>query len=167
MLILDHAEERVIEATPEQVFAVVGDPTRHAELCGSGEVRSVWMVSDGPVGVGSTFEADEDIAVGPGRSRFTALSSVVEFAPPTVISWTSMPPNRPKPKRIQWWFRLTPVDGGTRVVHAVQVDLGPVANVVMKPFYGAMRGKRVVAGMRGTLDNLAKAVSDRPEAVSS
>lgn len=167
MLILDHAEEAVLDAAPEQVFAVVGDPTRHAELCGSGEVKKVWMVTDGPVGVGSTFEADEDIAVGPGRSRFIALSCVTEFDPPRVISWTSMPPDRPRPKRIQWWFRLVPVDGGTRVVHAVQVDLGPVANVVMKPFYGWMRANTVKAGMRKTLENLARAVSDHPGAVSA
>ena len=32
----------------------------------------------------------------------------------------------------KWWFRLTLVDDGTRVVHEIEVDQGYLANFIMK-----------------------------------
>lgn len=43
----------------------MADLNRHAELAGSGEVLKVRQLSDGPIGVGTRFEADEDIKLGP------------------------------------------------------------------------------------------------------
>jgi hypothetical protein len=89
-----------------------------------------------------------------GRTtRMTAASEIAEYDPPTLVSWTSMPSVPPKPRRIQWWFRLTPTDGGTRVVHECEVDFGP-ANVLWKLPYALMRGGAVKRGMRKTLQNL-------------
>ena len=124
MLILHHQAETDIAAPPEVVFAVCSDVSRHTELSGSGEVLQVHILSEGPVGIGTRFTADEDLTFGPSRMQMVAQSEVVEFDRPWSFSWIPIPGKGPKPKRIQWWFRLTPNGQGTHVVHEVQVDLG-------------------------------------------
>jgi hypothetical protein len=59
MLIFQHDVQRTLAATPHAVFSVLGDPARHAELAGSGEVKAVRLRDDSQIGVGSSFEADE------------------------------------------------------------------------------------------------------------
>jgi hypothetical protein len=67
-----------------------------------------------------------------------------------------MPPStvKPVPRRIQWWYRLAPDAGGTRVVEQVEVDMGPVMNLVMMLPYRLARAGTVAKGMRLTLENL-------------
>lgn len=137
---------------------MIGDPARHAGLAGSGEVKAVRR-GDGPIGVGSAFEADEEIRLGRGTQKFTAVSTITEYDPPRVISWTSMPPGRPRPRRIQWWYRLEPAGAGTRVTERVEVDMGAVPNVLMKLLYGRVRGPAVRAGMARTLENLERTLA--------
>jgi hypothetical protein len=153
MLGFSNREEATVSATPEAIFAIVSDLASHADLAGSGEVQSVRRVDDGPLGVGARFEADEEIRVMGRTTKMTAQSEIVEYDPPSVVSWTSMPSVPPKPLRIQWWFRLTPADGGTHVVHECEVDFGR-ANVLWKAPYALMRGGAVKKGMRRTLENL-------------
>lgn len=43
-----------------------------------------------------------------------------------------MPSVPPKPRRIQWWFRLTSEGRGTRVVYECEVDFGPAANIFVR-----------------------------------
>lgn len=159
LMILDHTVFAVIHATPEQVFALVSDLRRHPALAGSGEVKTLRLTSPEPIGVGTTFEADEDIQFGRKRMQFAARSEIVEYDPPRLISWTSLPPGRPKPRRIQWWFRLEPVENDTRVEHQIQVDMGPIINRLVGPYYGRIRVPYVKAGMAQTLENLAKAIA--------
>lgn len=157
MLGFKNREQTIVNAAPEAIFALVSDLGGHATLAGSGEVNAVRRVDDGPLGVGATFEADEEIRVMGRTTKMTARSEIVEFEPPTLVSWTSMPSVPPMPRRIQWWFRLTPAGGGTRVVHECEVDFGPT-NVFWKVPYALMRGGAVKRGMRKTLANL----SNRP-----
>ncbi len=164
MLIFEHEAQRIIAATPELIFRALADPLRHAQLAGSGEVKAVRMHHPDAVGVGSTFEADEEIRVGRSTQKFTAISTITEYDPPHAISWTTMPPNRPRPHRIQWWFRMEQVPaGGTRVTERVEVDLGAVPNVLMKLPYARLRGPIVRAGMSKTLENLERALSPVPD----
>ena len=158
MLGFHNREEMTVDASPEAVFAIVGDLSRHVELSGSGEIKALRQVGNGPIGVGMRFEADEEIRVMGRTTKIVASSEVVEFAPPGVVSWTSMPSVPPKPRRIQWWFRLTPEAGGTRVAHECEVDFGPAANVMMRGPYALMRGGAVKRGMRKTLENLRTTV---------
>jgi uncharacterized protein YndB with AHSA1/START domain len=160
MLGFQNREQATMNASREAVFAVVSDLSRHAELAGSGEVKSLRLVSDGPLGVGAKFEADEEIRVMGRTTKMTAKSEIVEYDPPTLVSWTSMPSVPPKPRRIQWWFRLTPDGNGTRVVHECEVDFGAVANVVFKGPYALMRGGAVKRGMQQTLENLRARLAD-------
>jgi uncharacterized protein YndB with AHSA1/START domain len=154
MLGFHNREETTVNASPESVFAIVSDLTGHAELAGSGEVKALRRVDDGPPGIGARFEADEEIRMMGRTTKMTASSEIVEYDPPQVVSWTSMPSVPPKPRRIQWWFRLTPEGTGARVVHECEVDFGPAANVLFKGPYALMRGGAVKRGMRKTLENL-------------
>ena len=154
MLGFRHREETIVNASPDAVFAIVGDLSRHAALAGSGEVKALRQVGDELLGVGARFEADEEIRMMGRTTKMTASSRLVEYDPPTVVSWTSMPSVPPKPRRIQWWFRLTPQSDGTRVVHECEVDFGPVANILVRGPYAVMRGGAVKRGMRQTLNNL-------------
>ncbi len=151
-----HARKEItINAPIETVFKFAGDITQHTRLAGSGEVKAIRKLTEGPVKVGTTFEADEDIPMGPGmRSKFVSKSEVVGYEPPRFFTWTSMPPSAPKPKRIQWWFRLSPDGKGTKVVHEVAVDFGMISNILMGPPYALTRGRAVSRGMKKTLGNL-------------
>ncbi len=154
MLGFRNREDTTIDASPGAVFAIVGDLSRHVELSGSGEVKALRQVGEGAVGVGTKFEADEEIRVMGRTTKMIASSEVVAFDPPRVVSWTSMPSVPPKPRRIQWWFRLTPEGSGTRIVHECEVDFGPAVNVMARLPYALMRGGAVKRGMRKTLENL-------------
>lgn len=106
--------------------------------------------------VGTEWEADEEITIGKKTDKFIAKSVVQEYDEPTVLSWTSIPPIPPVPKRIQWWYHLTPEQGGTRVSEHVEVDFGGAKNFLLKVPYQIMRAPAVAAGMKRTLDNLAE-----------
>jgi uncharacterized protein YndB with AHSA1/START domain len=164
VLTYTHEEDRHIAAPCETVFAVLTEVAKHDVLAGSGEVKSIRMLSEGALHVGTEWEADEQIKVGRSTQKFVARSTVHEYDPPRVFSWTSMPPAtaKPVPRRIQWWYRLTPQNGGTHVVERVEVDMGPVMNLLMKVPYRFMRGGIVAEGMRRTLDNLAVRSTARP-----
>ena len=161
MLMFQARQENLIKAPAQVIFDIVSDVSRHNELAGSGEVLRIRKITEGPVAVGTRFEADEDIAVAGIHQKFVATSEVVTYDPPNVISWTSMPSISPKPKRIQWWFRLTPQAGDTRVVEELQVHFGLVMNLLMKLPYRSMRGGRIARGMEKTLENLRQLAEQR------
>ena len=153
------SKDTTIEASPEAIFAIVSDLTRHKQLAGSGELVDVRKVTPGPIGLGSVVEANESIQLGDRRLEFLARSIVVTFNPPTTISWIPTPPL--PIRRIQWWFRLSTVDQGTKVVHEVEVDLDDEA---FDMFGGAenfakTRGADMARGMVKTLENLRSAIS--------
>ena len=50
-----------ISAPAEKVFDILADVERHSELAGSDEVLTIRKLTEGPVAVGTRFEADEDI----------------------------------------------------------------------------------------------------------
>lgn len=161
MLMYQHEERRRIDATPEQLFAVLSDIEHHDALAGSDEVKQVRLLTEGEVGPGAEWEADEEIRFGKKTQTFVARSKMQDFAPPLHLSWTSTPPGKPTPRRIEWSWTLMPSGQGTEVVERVEVDISPVMNLAMKLPYKRMRGAYVEEGMRRTLDNLEKAVIDR------
>ena len=160
MLMYQHEERRHIDATPEQLFAMLADVEHHDALAGSGEVKKVRVLTPGEAKAGTEWEADEEIKFGKGTQSFTARSQMVQFAPPYSLTWTSTPPGKPKPKRIEWMWSFEPSStGGTDVVERVEVDMGAVMNLAMKGMYARKRGDYVAAGMRKTLDNLERRVT--------
>jgi hypothetical protein len=86
MLTYQHEERRQINAPPAKVFAILAEVIHHDDLAGSGEVKSIRMLGDGDLGVGTEWEADEEITVGHSTQKFIARSTVREFDPPRVFT---------------------------------------------------------------------------------
>ncbi len=150
-----HSKEIVINASPEAVFGIVSDLTRHKELAGSGELVKVRKLTEGPCCLGSMIEADEHIELGDQVMEFAAKSVVVAYDAPKVISWMPSPPV--PTRRIQWWFHVAPEGQGSKVTHEVEVDLGEAASMFGGvEGYKATRGVDISRGLEKTLENLKK-----------
>lgn len=151
--------ESIIQAPPQVVFDIVSNLVAHNELAGSGEVLRVRMLSQGPVGLGTSIEAEESLSVGDQRMELAAKSVVVAYDPPRIISWITVPPF--PIRRIQWWFSLTPQGNRTHVAHEAEVDFGEQTDPQMQGLvanYEALRGITVRKGMEKTLENLRQLV---------
>jgi uncharacterized protein YndB with AHSA1/START domain len=155
--------EIIIRASLQDVFAIVGDIARHPELAGSGEIIRVRMVSQGPLGPGARFEAEEEITLLGMRQHVVATSEIVAFEPPRLISWISTPASPIRPERIQWWFRLIPADGHTRLIHEVEIDLGPLAELPYRPVNAAQRAYAIAQGMAKTLQRVKRVAEETTE----
>jgi uncharacterized protein YndB with AHSA1/START domain len=92
----------VVAAPPAEVFALLADPRRHAEIDGSGTVQQVVEAPE-RLELGSQFSMGMKM----GASYRTA-NTVVEFEPDRLIAWKHFAPHR-------WRYELEPVEGGTRV----------------------------------------------------
>lgn len=92
----------VVPAPPEQVFALLADPARHAEFDGSGTVRGQLR---GPrrLGPGDRFGMRMHFVV-----PYTITNRVVEFQEGRRIAWRHL-------GRHVWRWELEPVEGGSRV----------------------------------------------------
>ena len=92
----------VVPAPPSDVFALLADPRRHAEIDGSGTVKGVVR---GPerLGPGARFGMRMRLGV-----PYVITSEVVEFEPDRRIAWRHLGHH-------VWRYELQPVDGGTRV----------------------------------------------------
>ncbi len=157
--------ERIeINASPEEVWAIVTDVARHQELAGSGEIRAIRV--NGPIAEGTTWEADESIKL---VGSFTARSSCVAFDPPREFSWKSYSPpikkgNPDSVPDITWWFRLTPRNGGTQLEHSFRVIEPKSGGMMIKTFYlVTRRASTIRKGMLRTLENV-KTVAERQRA---
>ena len=112
MGLLSVSAEKVVHATPEQVFDLLADPRRHGELDGGGTVQDAY---DGPerLSKGAVFGMNMKMG-GP----YQMTNTVVEFEENRRIAW------QPRPAigiaraliggRI-WRYELEPVEGGTLV----------------------------------------------------
>ncbi|MFP5218595.1 MAG: SRPBCC family protein [Actinomycetes bacterium] len=159
MLIFSHEVARVLPATPQALFDVMSDLRRHPEIAGSEEVKALRVHGDRPIGIGTTFEADEEVPFGKKTTRFTAKSIITAYDPPRHIAWRSEPPGRPRATRVEWSWSFEPTQGGTRTVHRAEVEFAPLTALTLKPIYGRMRAPYVRRGMERSLDRLAAAVA--------
>ena len=148
------SKDTTVDASPEVIFAIVGDLTRHKQLAGRGELGdvrkvtadlSVWARWSRPMNP-SNWET--------GRMEFLARSIVVTFNSPNTVSWIPTPPL--PIRRIQWWFRLSPAEQGTKVVYEVEVDLGGEAFDMFGSAenFGKTLGADMARSMDETLENL-------------
>jgi hypothetical protein len=105
----------VIDASPDEVWAVVSDVTRVGEW--SGECRGcTWVAgADGPA-TGARFRGRNRR----GGLRWTRLNEVIGADPPRRFAWRTVP-HPPYPDSVEWELRLEPVDAGTRVSQSFRV----------------------------------------------
>jgi uncharacterized protein YndB with AHSA1/START domain len=103
--------ERVIDAPPDAIFALLADPARHQEIDGSGSVRDAKGDSR-RLRLGDTFGMSMKIGL-----PYSMVNTVVELEENRRIAWQTRAPSvfgRAIGGRI-WRYELEPVDGGTRV----------------------------------------------------
>jgi len=93
---------RVIKASPEDIFDVLADPSRHADFDGSGTVQGSRGESE-RLKLGSKFGMDMRMVV-----PYAMASTVVEFEENRLIAWAHFGKHR-------WRYELEPVEGGTLV----------------------------------------------------
>jgi uncharacterized protein YndB with AHSA1/START domain len=97
----------VVTAPPEQVFDLLADPRRHAEIDGSGTVRGLLR---GPhrLGPGDVFGMRMRLLV-----PYVMANTVVEFEENRRIAWRHV-------GRHVWRYELEPVDDATRVTETFE-----------------------------------------------
>ncbi len=160
MIDFSHSTEITVNASPQAIFDLVSDPSRHVELAGSAELTSMRKEPAGPVGTGTHFYADETVKMADGSGMdLTADSIVVTFDSPNSFSWIVNPALPEQVRRLQWWFRMSPQGGGTKVVHEVEVDWGDLQTEMLKGLrdnYEQVRAGVVRTGMAKTLENLKR-----------
>jgi hypothetical protein len=149
-----------INASPQVVFDIISDPSRHVELAGSGELNTVEQDPPGPVGPGTRLHAEETLMLADGSSMdVTSDSVVVTCDPSATFSWIVSPALPDRFRRVQWWFHLNPEGSATKVTHEVELDIGELHDpllISLRENFEDVRGSVIRAGMDKTLQNLKR-----------
>jgi uncharacterized protein YndB with AHSA1/START domain len=109
--------ERVIPATPERIFDVLADPSRHPELDGSGQVRATRGEPPQRLSLGAQFGMSMKVGVG-----YSMVNTVTEFEENRRIAWSPKPARGGRFVGRIWRYELEPVDGGTRVTETWDIS---------------------------------------------
>ena len=149
MSLLSVSVEKVVHATPEKIFDLLADPSRHTELDGSGTVKDA---VDGPqrLSKGAVFGMNMKMG-GP----YQMTSTVIEFEENRRIAWQPRPTARIGRAlaggRI-WRYELEPVEGGTRVRETWDISKERIPPLVL-PYRFKVKGD-----MEKSLERLEQAV---------
>jgi uncharacterized protein YndB with AHSA1/START domain len=104
--------ERVVAASPQAVFELLADASRHVDLDGSGQLRGVTPGVPERLSLGATFGMSMHMGMG-----YKMTNTVIEFEKNRRIAWQATIAwflGRFVGGRI-WRYQLEPVEGGTRV----------------------------------------------------
>ena len=134
---------RVVPAAPEEIFALLADPARHAEIDGSGTLQRL-VAGEGPMKLGSKFT----IAMKAYGFPYRITNKVVEYEENRLIAWCHLVQNR-------WRYELEPVEGGTRVTESADYTNLRFPRLTM----WLIREELIEDSLATTLDNLANRFS--------
>jgi uncharacterized protein YndB with AHSA1/START domain len=140
--------DRIIEAPPATLFAVLVDPTRHPEIDGSGQFVKAKDDAAQHLTLGSTFGMSMKMGV-----PYSVSNTVVEFEQDRRIAWRTTlagPLGRFLGGRI-WRYELEPVDGGTKVTESWDISEDKQAFFLKNPKVG----QHTATSMSKSLDRLA------------
>jgi uncharacterized protein YndB with AHSA1/START domain len=143
--------ERLIPASPEAVFELLADPTRHRDIDGSGTVRDARGTSQ-RLALGSTFGMSMKMGV-----PYSMVSTVVEFEENRRIAWQTRGPTRLGSwagGRI-WRYEIEPVEGGSLVRESWDISQ---ESAITKPLV-RMGGGKTRANMEKTLVRIEQIVT--------
>jgi uncharacterized protein YndB with AHSA1/START domain len=104
--------ERVINAPASSIFELLADPSRHAEIDGSGTVKGTGEPST-RLSLGAQFGMNMKMGFG-----YRMVNTVIEFEDDRRIAWQPRPDSGLLAKAVGgriWRYELEPVDGGTLV----------------------------------------------------
>ena len=141
--------DRVIQAPPGALFAVVADATRHPEIDGSGQLVKAKDGASQHLAMGSTFGMSMKMGV-----PYTVTNTVIEFEQDRRIAWQTVlagPLGRFLGGRI-WRYEFEPVEGATWVTESWDLSEDKQAFFLKNPKVG----QHTAASMSKTLDRLAE-----------
>ncbi|CAB4905827.1 unannotated protein [freshwater metagenome] len=132
--------DRVIPATPEQIFDLLADPRNHSAFDGSGTVKAANISAPTRLSLGAKFGMN--MKMGPS---YKIENEVVEFVEARQIAW------RHQGHHV-WRYILEPVAGGTKVTE--QFDYSKMrAKIVLYVLQSIPKNEKSIIK---TLENLEK-----------
>jgi uncharacterized protein YndB with AHSA1/START domain len=144
-----------VDAPPERVFEIVGDVARSPEWAGSGEVRAIRRLTEGPIGVGTRYRSDQNVR----GMNYHTTSTITDYEAARRIVWNVGPPDY---VRSSWGFTLEPEDGGTRLAHFYDLDLPNnfFARLAYRVFFRLFNRAAQIAGHVETTLRNVKAMAE-------
>lgn len=133
---------RRIDAAPEDIFAILTDPSKHPLIDGSGSVQSP-TDNPGHLILGSKFGMSMRMKFLPYRIG----STVVEFEENRLIAWQHFGKHR-------WRYELEPIDDGTLVTETFDWSTSPAPKGIELAGYP----KTHLGNIERTLERLAALV---------
>ncbi|WP_236788376.1 SRPBCC family protein [Amycolatopsis sp. GM8] len=130
---------RFVAAPPEDIFALLTDPSQHPVLDGSGTVQAARSGGPDRLELGTRFGMDMKLG-----APYKILNTVVEYEENRLIAWRHFNGHR-------WRWELTPVDGGTEVTETFDWSTARVPVAISLSFFP----RRNKEGIERTLDRLA------------
>jgi len=105
--------------TPERIFDVLADPSRHPEFDGSGSVMGAMDGAPTRLSLGATFQMSMKRGFG-----YSMLNTVTEFEANRRIAWSPKPPSGRGARFVGriWRYELEPADGGTKVTETWDIS---------------------------------------------
>ncbi|MBM3800370.1 MAG: SRPBCC family protein [Actinobacteria bacterium] len=131
---------KVVAATPQQIFDLLADPKRHADIDGSGSVKAAQSDAPARLSLGAKFGMDMKIG-----APYKITNEVVEFDEGKRIAWRHFGGH-------VWRYILEPTDGGTLVTEQFDFN-GSKSQLMLRAISAPGRNKQ---SMIATLDRLAK-----------
>ncbi|MFM7488772.1 MAG: SRPBCC family protein [Actinomycetota bacterium] len=131
---------KVVAATPQQIFDLLADPKRHADIDGSGSVKAAQSDAPARLSLGAKFGMDMKIG-----TPYKITNEVVEFDEGKRIAWRHFGGH-------VWRYVLEPTDGGTLVTEQFDFN-GSKSQLMLRAISAPGRNKK---SMIATLDRLAK-----------
>ncbi len=146
--------ERVIPASPEAIFDVIADASRHPEIDGSGTVKGAKDGNPQRLELGSTF----GMSMRQGIS-YPMVSTVIEFDKDKRLAWQSVPPGflgKFLGGRI-WRYELEPAGDGTLVRESWDISQDHQRSFLKK----GKLAETTRSNMEKTLERLEEVTSER------
>jgi len=129
---------RLIDAPAHVIFSILADPSRHAEIDGSGTVRGTKDGTPKRLQLGSKFGMKMKIFV-----PYDMRSTVVEYEENKLLAWAHFGKHR-------WRYELEEVDGGTMVTETFDWSTALVPKAIELAGYP----KKHLPNMQKTLERL-------------
>jgi uncharacterized protein YndB with AHSA1/START domain len=130
---------RFVSAAPEEIFALLTDPSKHPVLDGSGTVQAVQPDGPAKLELGTGFGMDMKMG-----APYKILNTVVEYEENRLIAWRHFNGHR-------WRWQLEPVEGGTEVTETFDWSTARVPVLISLSFFP----RKNKEGIERSLDRLA------------
>ena len=143
---------RVIPAPPEPIFDLLADPSRHAEIDGSGTVQGA-RSGTRRLALGDSFGMSMRMGV-----AYSTRNVVVTFEENRRIAWQTLaaPPISLVLTGRVWRYELEPVAGGTKVTETWDISSEAA---VSRPLVRAFMSSSTRAAMERTLERIEAVVA--------